>query len=101
MRKILAILLLAVISLLFTACDQKVNKTKLTGAFGIKFGEVIKIDENSENILRLDRKMYKINPPEKMDLFDNYYVGITPITHKVYVIYATKMNISDRNKGVG
>lgn len=92
MRKILVILLLAVISLLFTACDKKENRVKLTGAFGIKFGEVIQITDKTESIFRLNRKMYQINPPKKMDLFDNYYVAITPITHKVYFIYATKFN---------
>ena len=89
MKKITAVLLIGITTLFFTACEKK---AKMDSAFGIKFGEVIKIDENSESILRSDKKMYKINPPSKMDLYDDYYVGITPTTHKVYSIYATKLN---------
>lgn len=93
MKKILILLIVA--TLFFTACDKKENKVPLTGAFGVKFGEIIQITDNTVNILRHDKKMYKINPPKKMDIFDSYYVGLTPITHKVYSIYATKKNKSD------
>jgi hypothetical protein len=81
-----------IVILTFTSCDSKASDSKkiFEGSFGINFGNTFEIKENINTVKRLNVLMYEIDPPSKIKYFDKYYVAITPKTHKIYAIYATK-----------
>lgn len=51
----------------------------ISGAFGLKFND--KIEKANKS---LDR--YKVKPEKKFELFDEYFVALTPKTKKIYSI---------------
>lgn len=61
---------------------------KTSDALGIKLGQVFDPAEAvGKAVLADGTPMYQFNPKKKFRSFTNYYVLITPKTHKVYAIY--------------
>ena len=74
-----------------TGCNKKTSDVPLEEAFGIKFGEKYDVSTSFETINKNGIKMYRVFPPKNVSLYTNYYVAITPKTHKVSHVYATKI----------
>lgn len=55
---------------------------------GLKFGEVFKADKFEEDANDADFLRAAFKPKKPLDGFDEYYVYVTPKTHKVAKIYA-------------
>ncbi len=65
----------------------------LTGAFGLKFGEVFTPnDSNTQGAVRTDERArllaYRFQPAAQNRHFIEYWVYITPVTHRIYRIVA-------------
>jgi len=61
----------------------------LLGAFGVKFNTIWQPRESQDNSQLQDGEtMYAFTPKPGLSGFSDYYVMITPITHKVYSIWA-------------
>lgn len=72
--------------------NTRVPATKITGAFGIKFGEQTAFPKTgSVNLGSYDEgEVTTISPPTKNEMFNRYYVIRTPKTKKIYKIGAYK-----------
>ena len=81
---ILASVLLAPLSISLSA------EEKITGAFGVKLGQIL--DSQSIEVAyerrRDDKYTYTFYPDKKFRSFSTYIIGITPKTRKIYSIYA-------------
>lgn len=61
---------------------------KLSGAFGIKLGQIFKPQEAiGKGSLTDGTPMYQFSPKKKFRSFSTYYALITPKSHKVYSIW--------------
>jgi hypothetical protein len=80
----LSLMFVLVFGVVFSAQAEE----KISGAFGIKLGQVF--DPSGaigKGSLTDGTPMYKFNPKKKFRSFATYYVLITPKTHKVYSIW--------------
>lgn len=84
-NKIVIFLMLAFVLGIASSAEAE---DKITGAFGIKLGQVFDpSDAIGKGSLTDGTPMYKFTPKKKFRSFSNYYVLITPKTHKVYAIW--------------
>ncbi len=99
-------------SLMVTYCDDKLKNLaeaqakqaketevategklgQIEGAFGFKFGEVF--DPNSaleKRPVAAGGFIYVVKPPKPSDAFTDYFLVLTPITHKIVGVWANHM----------
>jgi hypothetical protein len=85
-RTIRTLLILLLLNVLFIANTH--GEQKIMGAFGIQLGDYF---DTSSAIgtgeLEDGTPMYQFSPEKKFRSFDDYYVLITPKTHKIYGIW--------------
>lgn len=85
-RAIRTFLILLLFNVLFIANTH--GEQKIMGAFGVQLGDYF--DPSSAigtGELEDGTPMYQFNPEKKFRSFDDYYVLITPKTHKIYGIW--------------
>ncbi len=85
-RTIRTLLILLLLNVLFIANTH--GEQKIMGAFGIQLGDYF--DTTSAigtGELEDGTPMYQFTPEKKFRSFDDYYVLITPKTHKIYGIW--------------
>lgn len=85
-RTIRTLLILLLLNVLFIANTH--GEQKIIGAFGIQLGDYF--DTTSAigtGELEDGTPMYQFTPEKKFRSFDDYYVLITPKTHKIYGIW--------------
>lgn len=81
--------LLLIAVLLLWAPAYAENAPQITGAFGVEFGDVFHPTEQTETADLTDGTTgYKFTPKKGFREFSDFYVLITPKTHKVYSIWA-------------
>ena len=81
----------------------------INGLFGLKLGQEIDesliiepVNEFSKHYQYTDITIsendtyYKVNPPLKNKIFNNYFVGVNPISNKIYVIYAYRKSWDEK-----
>lgn len=79
---------LFLIVLVFGLLSTVQAEEKVSGAFGIKLGEVFDVSKAiGKSSLTDGTPMYQFSPKKKFRSFSTYYVLITPKTHKVYSIW--------------
>lgn len=79
-----SLVLVLVFGLVFSAQAEE----KISGAFGIKLGQVFDPSGSiGKGSLTDGTPMYQFSPKKKFRSFSTYYVLITPKTHKVYSIW--------------
>lgn len=84
--------------------SQKPIKSQVEGAFGLKLGDIFDTDKlvarGVDNFVGvpdpMDRKVYKFTPQKPLVPFENYYVQITPKSHKIFLIFA-RVSIKDQD----
>ncbi len=68
---------------------QDAQIQKIQGAFGFHLGEIFKPKSASDNMtIATGETLYRIKPKEKFRKFNTYYVLITPVSKKIYGIWA-------------
>lgn len=67
---------------------EKAEKCNADSFLGLKFGEVFKADKFEDDSGDADFVRAVFKPKKPLDGFDEYYVYVTPKTHKVAKIYA-------------
>ena len=75
---------------IFLSSNNVYADNKIKGAFGIKFGQKFEISSaKGKADIGYDKLSYEFMPKDSFSSFTDYYVSITPLTHRVYSIYAT------------
>ncbi len=70
---------------------------EITGAFGIKFGSLLK----ELNVIKASKTtdgdpLYMIDPPIKLKLLTEYYVMVTPISKKIYSVWGIDKKLKEK-----
>ena len=87
--KIKAFLILASV-LLASVSTSLSAEEKITGAFGVKFGQILDSQSIEGTYERFgdDKYTYIFYPDKKFRSFSNYFISITPKTRKIYGVGA-------------
>jgi len=80
--------LISILCILFIS-SMAHGAEKITGAFGIQFGQNFMPRDaiSTSQLLNDGTPFYEFRPQKPFDTFSKYYVMITPVTNKVYSIW--------------
>ena len=76
--------------MLFFAQTIQAATPVIEGAFGIKLGDIPRIEYQKGEVYTKVGRLYFIDPPVKNDHFNEYAIHVTNMTNKIYSIYAEK-----------
>jgi len=91
MKAFAVALLLASLAISATAAGTN----RIDGAFGVTLGDSFEPSDAPATTTTVDEAMYPFTPKNPHDSFNQYYVLITPVSHRVYCIWAIgpEMNV--------